>query len=190
MTVEDTTDKTQVEEKVTPAADANLNEEAPKTGPVGESDDEALGDAGKRALIAERAARKEAEKRLSELDKRIEEFEDGQRTEEEKRLRALEKQQKRNSELDAENAKLKRELLIRDVVAEVGLPNELTGRLRGDDYETLLADAKELKELVAPDKDTSPRRPAPVPQAGNVSDVKISNGELFAQTISDAFSRQ
>ena len=48
-----------------------------------------LGDAGKKALDAERKRANEAEKRFKEAAARIEEFENAQRTEEEKREHEL-----------------------------------------------------------------------------------------------------
>lgn len=152
--------------------------------------EEKLGDAGKKALEAERLARKEADKKLAEALKKIEEFEDSQRTDEEKRQRALEKREREAEKLRQEAAQLKRDLLVRDVIDEVGLPKRLAPRLQGDDYESLVEDAKSLKELFGDKEDSkSPRKPSPVPQAGGHGEVKTSNAELFTQAINDAFHK-
>ena len=140
--------------------------DAPDNKPDGVSD--SLGDAGKKALDAERAARKEAEKRLNEAAARIEEFENAQRTEEEKREYELETLRAQIEEERKQREAVERDLLIKSVASEFGLPDELSSRLVGDDREALVEDAKRLQKIIAP---SGPRKPAPVPEAGSASSI-------------------
>lgn len=149
-----------------------------------ESGADQLGDAGKRALDAERTARKESDTRLKEALAKLEQFEDAQRTDEEKREHEL---TTLRQQLDAERtnrAKVERDLLVNSVAAEHGLPPELAARLAGDDREELVEDAKVLQGLMKPD---GPRRPAPVPEEGRLGRPKLSHGEIFEDAWSKAF---
>ena len=123
-----------------------------------------LGDAGKKALDAERKRANEAEKRFKEAAARIEEFENAQRTEEEKREHELQTLRAQIEEERKQREAVERDLLIKSVAAEFGLPDELADRLVGDDRDALVEDAKQLQKLVAP---SGPRKPAPVPEAGS-----------------------
>jgi hypothetical protein len=143
-----------------------------------------LGDAGKKALDAERTARKEAEKRLSEAAARIAEFEDAQRTEEEKRQHELETLRAQIEDERKQREAVERDLLVKSVAAEYGLPDELAGRLAGEDREALVEDAKVLQKLMAP---SGPRKPAPVPEVGTASTPKASKGEIFENAWRGAF---
>lgn len=107
-----------------------------------------LGEAGQKALAAERKAKaaaekqaKAAQKQLDELSKRLQEFEDRDKTEAQKlaeRAAAAEKQ--------AETAQA--ELMRYRVAAEKKLPAELAARLRGSTPEEMAADADELLSLL------------------------------------------
>lgn len=171
----------------------NVNEVVPTPDEVAETSaentpetpaEDVLGDAGKRALDAERQARKEAEKRLNEALARVEAFEDSQRTEEEKRQHELETLREQVAEEQKRREAVERDLLVRSVAAEFGLPDELASRLTGDDREALAEDAKTLQKLIAP---SGPRKPAPVPEAGTASTPKTSKGELFEEAWRGAF---
>lgn len=147
---------------------------------------DALGEAGKRALDAERAARKETEKRLNEALARVEQFEDSQRTEDEKRQHELETLRAQVTDEQKRREAVERDLLVRSVAAEYGIPDELAGRLSGDDRESLAEDAKTLQKLIAP---SGPRKPAPVPEAGSAHGAKRSTAEQFADLMSGAFNK-
>ena len=134
-----------------------------------------LGDAGKKALDAERKRANEAEKRFKEAAARIEEFENAQRTEEEKREHELQTLRAQIEEERKQREAVERDLLIKSVATEFGLPDELANRLVGDDRETLVEDAKQLQKLVTP---SGPRKPAPVPEAGSGSSPLETFGEL------------
>lgn len=145
--------------------------------------DEILGEPGKKALVAERAARKKADKENAELRARIEKFEDAQRTDEERR--ALEVQRLRTKAETAEqrSQQLEHKLLAARVAREVGLPAEMEDRLRGDSEDELRADAEALKELFGGRTRGFPR----VPEAGAAHEPQKSTSDLFASAFKQAF---
>lgn len=145
---------------------------------------EELGDAGKRALEAERKARKEAEKRAREFEARVNEFEDANRTEAEKQQRKLEKAQRELEEARAHYAELERKNLVAEVAAELEIPQSAWGRISGNTADEIRADAEELKALLAP---TGPRKPAPVPEEGKVTEGKLSPGQVFESFFKSNF---
>lgn len=159
-------------------AEASSNEAAASV------EESGLGDAGKKALDAERKRANEAEKRLKEAADRISEFEDAQRTEEEKRQHELETLRAQIEDERKQREAVERDLLVKSVAAEYGLPDGLAGRLAGEDREALVEDAKVLQKLMAP---SGPRKPAPVPEAGSASTPKASKGEIFENAWRGAF---
>lgn len=118
-------------------------------------DDAALGDAGKRALTAEREARRAAEAETAALRKQIE---DATKTAEQ---RAADDLRAAQAEAAANGARA----LRYEVAAETGLPLALASRLTGSTREELAADAETLKTLI-PVGATPPRTPAPDPSQG------------------------
>lgn len=152
---------------------------------VSATDTEQLGDGGKKALEAERAARKEAEKQIRELSEKVSQFEDAGKSEAEKQEQRMEQLAAELAAATAAKSELEHRLLISEVVSEVGLPAELAERLRGDDRDALLEDAKQLKELLAPG---GPRKPAPVPEAGAARGGSRSNADVFSDVLTQAFN--
>jgi len=153
-----------------------------------------LGDAGKKALEAERVARKEAEKQVKAFQARLEELEDAGRSDAEKQRRKAERAEQALEEARAELAARDRALLLREVADEVGLPTRLVNRVQGDDRDAMLADAQELMSLVAPE---GPRKPAPVPEAGgahsgvhggSAGGGNRSNFDVFSEVMDRAFN--
>jgi len=127
--------------------------------PDGGKTDE-LGENGKAALDKERAARREAEKRAKaneDAAKRLAEIEESNKTEQQKAIDRAEKAER-------EAAELRQQVLRRDVAAAKGIPAELADRLRGDDKESLEADADTLLALV---KQPAPSKGAPQPPSGD-----------------------
>ena len=156
----------------------NTEEAANTEGTTNEG--EALGEGGIKALHAERKARADAEKRATEMAKRIEEYEAAQRTEAEnlahERDKALaELEAERKARADAERA-----VIAREVVAEMGLPVELAGRIQGDDREAMLEDARVFAAIA---KANEPSRPAPIGAVGNGNNAPLSTSELFSNAI-------
>lgn len=161
-------------EDVTTSTEGTTNNEGTTT------EGEALGEGGIKALHAERKARADAEKRATEMAKRIEEFEAAQRTEAEnlahERDKALaELEAERKARADAERA-----VIAREVVAELGLPVELAGRIQGDDREAMMEDARVFAAIA---KSKEPSRPAPIGAVGNGNNAPLSTSELFSNAI-------
>jgi len=127
----------------------------PETPPAPEADD--LGDAGKKALAAERTAKRAAEKRAAELEAKVKEFEDASKTEAEKAAARAEAAEKALAEVTARAARLQ-------VAAEVGVPADLVEFLTGGDEESLRAQAEKLMAATAANK--APRAPQPDPSQG------------------------
>lgn len=148
------------------------------------AEQDTLGDAGKRALESERKARKDAEKRARELEARVNEFEDANRSEAEKQLRKLEKAEKELAEARSRYAELERKNLVAEVAAELEIPQSAWGRISGNTADEIRADAEELKALLAP---TGPRKPAPVPEEGKVTEGKLSPGQVFESFFKSNF---
>ena len=148
-----------------------------------QGDPEQLGDAGKKALVVEREARDAAEKRVAELeaerdaliaerDKAVADAVSAA-AEFESKIIGLEKDK---SDLEAQKMRL-------DVGLDAKLPREFIERLRGDDIESLRADAEALKAFVSDDK------PSPFPKAdpsqGAKGAVPATTADLFAAAVAD-----
>lgn len=118
-----------------------------------------LGDAGKKALAAEREARKAAESELKAMKQQIA---DASKSAEQKAAEALAAAQK--SAEDATSRALRYE-----VAAEKGIDLKLAGRLSGATREELEADADQLKALLSP---AQPSGPKPDPRQGMAGDPK------------------
>ena len=172
---EDTTN-----ENTTNNAEETAAQEVPTNTEDTTTEGEALGEGGLKALHAERKARADAEKRATEMAKRIEEFEAAQRTEAEnlahERDKALaELEAERKARADAERA-----VIAREVVAELGLPVELAGRIQGDDRDAMMEDARVFAAIA---KASEPSRPAPIGAVGNGNHAPLTTSELFSNAI-------
>ena len=172
---EDTTN-----ENTTNDTEGTAGQEVPTNTEGTTNDSDTLGEGGIKALHAERKARADAEKRATEMAKRIEEFEAAQRTEAEnlahERDKALaELEAERKARADAERA-----VIAREVVAELGLPVELAGRIQGDDREAMMEDARVFAAIA---KANEPSRPAPIGAVGNGNHAPLSTSELFSNAI-------
>lgn len=165
--------------------DTKPEDATPQETPESATDNDALGDGGKKALEAERAANKEAAKQIKELQAQLEQYEDANRTEVEKQARKADKLARDLEEAQAAIANYERQALVADVAAEAGIPREAAHRLQGNTREELEADAKQLKQILAPD---GPRKPAPVPQAGDFGEAGRSNSQVFNDFFSQHFS--
>lgn len=140
--------------------------ETPPANPAtGKGDPEALGDAGKKALDAERQARREAEARLKELEPlaaKARELEESQKTEIEKATEARTVAEREAAE--ARGRALRLEIALEK--APEGMPiakiRKLADRIQGDDREALEADAAELFEEFT----TKPTPPGKAPTDG------------------------
>lgn len=112
-----------------------------------------LGDGGKKALDAERAAARAAKKQVADLEAKLKEYEDRDKSETEKLSERVAAAEKRAADAEAKAAR-----------AEVAIVSKLTeaqaSRLRGTTREELLADAEAMKAEWA-----TPDQPAPPPSA-------------------------
>ena len=172
---EDTTN-----ENTTNDTEGTAAQEVPTNTEDTTTEGDTLGEGGIKALHAERKARADAEKRATEMAKRIEEFEAAQRTEAEnlahERDKALaELEAERKARADAERA-----VIAREVVAELGLPVELAGRIQGDDRDAMMEDARVFAAIA---KASEPSRPAPIGAVGNGNHAPLTTSELFSNAI-------
>jgi hypothetical protein len=144
--------------------------------PAPTSDD--LGDAGKKAITEERAAKKAAEKRAAELQAKVDEFERAKLSEQEKAAKDLADARKAAEEAKSEAARLQLDVMRHRIAAEKGVPAAL---LSGGDEESLTASAEaalEWRGEVTPPHPTAPR---PDPSVGARGDVKLSGAERGRQ---------
>lgn len=177
---ENTTNENTTNEEVATAQESTTNTEGATNNEATTNEGETLGEGGIKALHAERKARAEAEKRATEMAKRIEEYEAAQRTEAEN---LAHERDKALAELEAERkarAEAERAVIAREVVAELGLPVELAGRIQGDDREAMIEDARVFAAIA---KASEPSRPAPIGAVGNGNNAPLSTSELFSNAI-------
>jgi hypothetical protein len=152
--------------------------------PTNTGDPDALGDAGKAALAAERKRANDAEKALREADAKLQQLEDANKTELERALSKV-------SELEAANATLAQESGAKDLTIlrlntgiDEGLPKNLILRLQGEDEDSFKADAASLKELI-PDSKSDPFPKADPSQGPRGGKGTPSNADMFAEQVGD-----
>ena len=140
---------------------------SPVADPVVPPVDGALGDAGKKAIDAERAARKAADKALADANAKIKEFEDRDKSESQKLL-------EERDALRAENSRLAIDNLRRDVAIAKGITPEAASRIVGTTREELEADADVLLGVLKAQK----------PAFGNVTATSTSSaaGRIYKQS--------
>lgn len=102
-----------------------------------------LGEAGKKALNAERRRASQAEKQAKDLAARLKEIEDKDKSEVDKLREELEAAKR-----DAETAR--KDALRLKVGSAKGLPEKVAARLQGDTEEEMAADADSLLEELKP----------------------------------------
>lgn len=123
--------------------------------PAGQGDPDQLGDAGKRALAAERKRADDAEKARKALQEQIDQIEAA-------KLSDLEKAQKAATDAATTAAQAQQEALRLRVAMSKGVPANLVDRLRGSTEEEIAADADELLKFVTPPTGAG-QQPAPRP---------------------------
>jgi cell division septum initiation protein DivIVA len=102
-----------------------------------------LGDAGKKALDAERREKRAAEKRAADLEAKLKEFEDRDKTEAQRLGEAADAAHQRAIEAETRVMRL-------EVAADKGLTPAQAKRLVGNTLEELQADADDLLENFKP----------------------------------------
>jgi len=130
-------------------------EPTPEITPEPVATDDTLGDPGKRALDAERKARRAAEKAAADAVAKVKEYEDAQKSEAE-RLAA------KVAELEATAAKATAEALRQRIVNETGIPADLAGFVTGPDEDTMRANAQLLASKIGPAQKAGPASTRPV----------------------------
>ncbi|MDY6054351.1 hypothetical protein [Micrococcus sp.] len=157
---------------------ASADQEAPEGAREGvqEAHEQELGEGGKRALSAEREARRAAERELSEARAALKEIEDANLSELERAQRDAQEAREELTALRVENARYR-------VVQAKGVPGELAEFITGDTEEEMAAKADLLLARIP----SSPSTPKPDrtqgASAGNVRPV--SNAEAFATALGD-----
>ena len=114
-----------------------------------------LGDPGKRALDAERKARKAAEKAAADAAAKVKEYEDAQKSEAE-RLAA------KVTELETRAAKAEAAALRAQIVNELEIPADIAADIAGSTPEEYRAAAERIKARLAPAKSPAPSPTRPV----------------------------
>lgn len=143
-----------------------------------------LGEAGLRALQAEREARAEAERKAAELKRQLDEINAAKLTELEKAQQAAAAAQQKEQEIasskestDAENLRLR-------FAITNGVPAAWIDRLHGATVDELAADWESLKPTLVPPVDPSaPRVPAPLPHAGPQGGPPQTEDDLLYEQI-------
>ena len=130
-----------------------------------------LGDAGKKAIQAEREARKAAEKANAELAAKLKEFEDS-------KLSELERAQKEAAENAAELARLRTENVRSKVAIDKGVPADLIEFLTGDTEGDIAAKADLLMARL-----NTPGTPKPDPSQGAKGGATALNGDPLLDTL-------
>lgn len=160
--------------------DATQDEPAAEGSPVAEVPHEdapaELGDPGKKALSAEREARKQAERELAAATARLKEIEDAN-------LSDMERAQVEAQEAKAEAAKAHAELARFRVAAAHGITDQddISLFLTGDDEETLTRQAQRLAERASAPTTPKPDRT----QGASSSDQVLSTAQQFADQLGD-----
>lgn len=136
-----------------------------------QGDPEALGDAGKKALQAERTARESAEKRLREVEASLEAFQ----AERDEQVKSFEEQLKA-ARGAASEAGVERDRYV--VAYSRGLPIDLVEYIQGSDREAMEASAERLASHLKPVEGT----PKPdMTQGAHGNAAPASTNEMFAQ---------
>lgn len=147
-----------------------------------------LGDAGKKALDAERREKRAAEKRAADLEARLKEFEDRDKTESTRAIERAEAAEKAAAAAESRALRL-------EIAAEKGLTPAQAKRLVGESREELEADADELLETFKPaatsDDDTTETvvDSLDLGTRGGTPKKGKSTADLFAAAIDGSFTR-
>lgn len=157
-------------DSITPEPPAAPEQQAP---PVAEPD--ALGDAGKRALDAERKARKAAEKAAADAAARVKEYEDAQKSEAERLAAEV-------AELREAAAKAIAEAARQRVVNETGLPADLADLVTGADEDAMRATAERIKAHLAPPQKFGPVETGPKNVADSGLPKQLGRADMAAMS--------
>ena len=145
----------------------------PEKEPEPRGDSDGLGDAGRKAIAAERKAAREEKRRADEAQAQLEELRRQQMTEQERAVAERDDARKQLEEANARLAAFEQERTRNEVAAAKGLSLAQARRLSGTTREEFEADADAFKaELAAL---AAPPVPKPDPSAGAVDSGKPSS---------------
>lgn len=145
----------------------------PEKEPESRSDSDGLGDAGRKAIAAERKAAREEKRRADEAQAQLEDLRRQQMTEQERAVAERDDARKQLEEANARLAAFEQERTRNEVAAAKGLSLAQARRLSGTTREEFEADADAFKaELAAL---AAPPVPKPDPSAGAVDSGKPSS---------------
>jgi hypothetical protein len=139
--------------------------------PAPEAPTDELGDAGKRALEAERKARRAAEKAAAENAAKVKQYEDAQKSEAE-RLAA------KVAELEALAARATAEAARQRIVNETGIPADLADLVTGADEDAMRATAERIKAHLAPAQKFGPVDTGPKNVADSGAPKQLTRADL------------
>lgn len=141
---------------------------------------EQLGDAGKKALAAERKRADDAEKAQKALQAQLDQLSDSKLTE-------TQRLQQQLDDLTAAHAQAQLDAARSRVIAAEGIPASLAGFVTGEDEASMVASAQSLKAAVA--EASKPGTPAPDPSQGaHGASPASSAADAFANYVSERLS--
>lgn len=135
-----------------------------------------LGDAGKRAIAAERKRAEIAEKSLKALQEELDKRANAELTE-------LERFKRENEELRTGKSSFELEATRYRVALEKGIPADLAARLQGTSYDEIAADADTLASLIPPASGVKPVPRADLSQGAKQQHAAPTPQEAFAETL-------
>jgi hypothetical protein len=153
---------------------------APAPSPPAKEDGkhEDLGDAGAKAIAAERKARKEADARAAALQAKVDEHERAKLSEQEKAAKDLADARKAADEAKAEAARFQLDALKHRIAAEKGVPARL---LAGGTEDELTVSADEALKWRGEATPPPPKAPKPDQTVGPRGGQPISGADLYRQ---------
>lgn len=143
-----------------------------------------LGDAGKKALQAERDRAAAAEKRVKELEAAVKEREDAELSEVDRLTKQLQERDARIGELESTATQSGLDLIRYQVATEKGIPSAWVARLQGTDRESFEADADALLPSLRTDNPNPTPKADPSQGAGD-GGGSVSNAQAFANALGD-----
>jgi hypothetical protein len=147
-------------------ADDTSTTDASATDDGDTSTDDGLGDAGKKALAAERSAKRSAEKRAADLEAQIQQLQDANKNEAERAL-----DQARKEAAEQASAPLAKELARYKVALAKGLGADDLEFLTGDTEDEMAARADKLLERFGQAK-------APAPAFNGGTRTPVAGGDM------------
>ena len=151
-------------------------------------DPDALGDAGKKALDAERKRADDAEKALKASDARLQALEQEGLSDLDKARKEIETLKAANAQLESDASQKSLEITRLNVGIDEGLDKRLISRLTGTDEESFKADAATLRELIPSDANQSPFPKADPSQGPKGNTGNQTTADQFADAIEAAFN--